>query len=58
MVHEIDPAHPFPGFEADHLGGLLVWRDDFGMAAGEDCGFDMGVTLRIRVEPVAMAVAK
>lgn len=28
-------------------------RDDFGMAAGKDYGFDMSVTLRIQVEAIA-----
>ncbi|HWU70490.1 MAG TPA: YceI family protein, partial [Pseudoxanthomonas sp.] len=28
-------------------------RDDFGMAAGKDYGFDMTVTLRIQVEAIA-----
>lgn len=28
-------------------------RDDFGMAAGKDYGFDMNVTLRIQVEAIA-----
>jgi polyisoprenoid-binding protein YceI len=28
-------------------------RDDFGISAGKDWGFDMAVTLRIQVEAVA-----
>ena len=24
--YELDPAHTFPSFEADHLGGLSVWQ--------------------------------
>ena len=25
-VYDIDPAHTYPSFEGDHLGGLSVWR--------------------------------
>ncbi|WP_242107048.1 YceI family protein [Luteimonas aquatica] len=33
-VYEIDPMHTFPSFEADHLGGLSVWRGKFDKSAG------------------------
>ncbi|TYT26364.1 polyisoprenoid-binding protein [Luteimonas viscosa] len=33
-VYEIDPAHTFPSFEADHLGGLSVWRGKFNTTRG------------------------
>ncbi len=26
VVYEIDPRHTFPTFEADHQGGLSIWR--------------------------------
>src|SRR5690606_27945864 len=26
VAYDIDPEHTFPSFEADHLGGLSVWR--------------------------------
>jgi polyisoprenoid-binding protein YceI len=32
--YEIDPAHTYPSFEADHLGGLSVWRGKFNKSAG------------------------
>lgn len=30
----IDPEHTFPSFEADHLGGLSVWRGKFNSSRG------------------------
>ena len=33
--YEIDPAHTYPSFEADHLGGLSVWRGKFNKTAGK-----------------------
>ncbi|WP_051322817.1 YceI family protein [Luteimonas sp. J29] len=32
--YELDPAHTFPSFEADHLGGLSVWRGRFNRSRG------------------------
>ena len=34
VVYELDPAHTFPSFEADHLGGLSVWRGKFNASHG------------------------
>lgn len=48
------PQHPVLKREycgADALASFQ--RDDFGMAAGKDYGFDMTVTLRIQVEAIA-----
>ena len=33
-VYKIDPDHTFPSFEADHLGGLSVWRGKFNKTSG------------------------
>lgn len=35
VVYEIDPAHTYPSFEADHLGGLSIWRGKFNESAGK-----------------------
>lgn len=35
VVYEIDPAHTYPSFEADHLGGLSVWRGKFNTSSGK-----------------------
>ena len=26
VTYVIDPSHTFPAFEADHMGGLSLWR--------------------------------
>ncbi len=33
-TYEIDPSHTYPSFEADHMGGLSVWRGKFDKTAG------------------------
>ena len=35
MTYEIDPAHTYPSFEADHMGGLSVWRGKFDKTSGK-----------------------
>ncbi len=32
--YDIDPSHTYPSFEADHMGGLSVWRGKFNHTAG------------------------
>ncbi|MGE5451801.1 MAG: YceI family protein [Acidobacteriota bacterium] len=34
VTYEIDPTHTYPSFEADHMGGLSVWRGKFNKTAG------------------------
>jgi polyisoprenoid-binding protein YceI len=34
-AYKLDPEHSFPSFEADHFGGMSVWRGKFNNAAGE-----------------------
>jgi len=29
VTYVLDPRHTYPSFEADHLGGLSVWRGKF-----------------------------
>jgi len=31
----IDPTHTYPSFEADHFGGLSVWRGKFDKSSGK-----------------------
>lgn len=33
--YDVDPSHSYPSFEADHLGGLSVWRGKFNKTAGK-----------------------
>ena len=34
VTYVLDPGHTFPSFEADHLGGLSVWRGKFTKTSG------------------------
>lgn len=34
VTYEIDPSHTYPSFEADHMGGLSVWRGKFDRTSG------------------------
>jgi polyisoprenoid-binding protein YceI len=34
-TYQLDPHHTFPSFEADHFGGMSVWRGKFNNSAGE-----------------------
>jgi polyisoprenoid-binding protein YceI len=33
-TYKIDPSHTYPSFEADHFGGLSVWRGKFDKTEG------------------------
>lgn len=33
-TYRIDPDHTYPSFEADHMGGLSVWRGKFNTTSG------------------------
>jgi polyisoprenoid-binding protein YceI len=33
-TYQIDPGHTYPSFEADHMGGLSVWRGKFDTSSG------------------------
>ncbi len=35
VTYEIDPAHTYPSFEADHSGGVSFWRGKFNSSAGK-----------------------
>lgn len=34
-TYNLDPTHTYPSFEADHFGGLSVWRGKFTKTAGQ-----------------------
>jgi polyisoprenoid-binding protein YceI len=34
VTYTVDPNHTFPSFEADHFGGLSVWRGKFDKSSG------------------------
>ncbi|MBY8605511.1 YceI family protein [Burkholderia arboris] len=33
-TYQLDPSHTYPSFEADHMGGLSVWRGKFDKSGG------------------------
>lgn len=33
-TYQFDPSHTYPSFEADHFGGLSVWRGKFDRSSG------------------------
>jgi polyisoprenoid-binding protein YceI len=33
-TYNIDPSHTYPSFEADHMGGMSVWRGKFNKSSG------------------------
>ena len=34
-TYELDPEHVYPSFEADHFGGMSVWRGKFTKTTGK-----------------------
>ncbi len=34
VTYQLDPNHTYPSFEADHFGGLSVWRGKFDSSSG------------------------
>jgi len=34
ITYHVDPGHTYPSFEADHFGGLSVWRGKFDSSSG------------------------
>jgi polyisoprenoid-binding protein YceI len=35
VTYTLDPSHTYPSFEADHFGGLSVWRGKFDATSGK-----------------------
>ena len=35
VAYDIDPAHTYPTFEADHMGGLSFWRGKINSSSGK-----------------------
>ncbi|MEP7313062.1 MAG: YceI family protein [Pseudomonadota bacterium] len=35
VTYNIDPAHTYPAFEADHMGGMSLWRGKFNSSSGK-----------------------
>ena len=35
VTYNFDPDHTYPSFEADHFGGISVWRGKFTQSSGK-----------------------
>ncbi len=35
VTYNVDPTHTYPAFEADHMGGLSLWRGKFNSSSGK-----------------------
>ena len=35
VTYNIDPMHTYPAFEADHMGGMSIWRGKFKRSSGK-----------------------
>jgi polyisoprenoid-binding protein YceI len=35
VTYDVDPGHTYPSFEADHMGGLSVWRGKLDKSSGK-----------------------
>lgn len=35
VTYKLDPTHTYPSFEADHFGGMSVWRGKFNSSSGK-----------------------
>lgn len=60
MVYDVDPDHTHPSFEADHFGGLSVWRGMFRKSQGHitlDKQAGTG-TVDISVDPASVTVGQ
>jgi polyisoprenoid-binding protein YceI len=55
-TYDIDPSHTYPSFEADHMGGVSVWRGKFTKSSGTIV-FDQEKatgTVEITVDPASV----
>jgi polyisoprenoid-binding protein YceI len=35
VTYQVDSGHTYPSFEADHMGGMSVWRGRFNSTSGK-----------------------
>ena len=55
-TYQLDPTHTYPSFEADHFGGLSVWRGKFTKSSGTvtlDRAAKTG-TVEVNVDPASI----
>ena len=62
VTYVLDPNHTYPSFEADHMGGLSVWRGKFTDTAGKviyDREAKSGsIDITVKVDSVEFGMAK
>src|SRR6202171_1679706 len=62
VTYVLDPNHTYPSFEADHMGGLSVWRGKFTDTAGKviyDKEAKSGsIDITVKVDSVEFGMAK
>src|SRR5882757_4668990 len=62
VTYVLDPNHTYPSFEADHMGGLSVWRGKFTETAGKvvyDKEAKSGsIDITVKVESVDFGMVK
>ena len=56
VTYQIDPAHTYPSFEADHFGGVSTWRGKFTRSSGTIViDRDKGTgTVEVSVDPASI----
>ena len=62
VTYVLDPGHTYPSFEADHMGGLSVWRGKFDKSSGKvvlDTAAKTGmVEVNIDIDSINFGMAK
>ena len=55
-TYQIEPTHTYPSFEADHMGGLSVWRGKFNKTSGsvtfDKAGQQGTVDITVDIDPL------
>ncbi len=46
VTYQVDPGHTYPSFEADHFGGMSVWRGKFDNPPAPSCSTRTGAPVR------------
>jgi polyisoprenoid-binding protein YceI len=57
-TYQLDPSHTYPSFEADHFGGVSVWRGKFNKSSGSftiDTAAKKG-TLNVTIDMTSAAI--
>ena len=62
VTYVLDPRHTYPSFEADHMGGLSIWRGKFTDTTGKvvyDKEAKSGaIDITVKINSIAFGLAK